>query len=319
MQTVAALIFDPVSTFETGVACEVYGLDRSDMGVPQYRFLTCSPDPMPLRTKDGGFHVHTDHGLAALRKADIVIVPGWAHVDREVSADVCVALRRVWERGGKVVSFCSGAFVLAAAGLLDGRRAATHWMYADLLAERFPAVDVDASVLYVDDGSGVYTSAGTAAAVDLCLHLVRQEHGAAVANVIARRMVMPPHREGGQAQYAEAPPVQVEEHDLFTQSLSWAASNLNEDLTVERWAAKAGQSPRTFARHFRQRLGTTPLQWLLHQRVIAAQQLLETTALPIEHVASHCGFGTAATLRQHFARVTGTSPQAYRRTFQTAS
>jgi transcriptional regulator GlxA family with amidase domain len=217
-----------------------------------------------------------------------------------------------------LASVCSGSFVLAAAGLLDGRRATTHWMWADEFRHLHPAVDLDPSVLYVGDGQ-VFTSAGTAAGIDLCLHLARLDWGAEVANTIARRMVVPPHRDGGQAQFVLAPvPVEAEDSDL-TATLDWAAAHLDRELSIDELARRAAMSPRTFARRFKQATGTTPLQWVLHQRVGMAQRLLEMTDLPVELVAERCGFGSGATLRQHFGRIVGTSPVAYRQTFSRAS
>ncbi|MEP6661500.1 MAG: helix-turn-helix domain-containing protein [Acidimicrobiales bacterium] len=316
MHTVAVLVFDPVAVFETAVACEVFGLDRQDMGVPRYRFVMCTPEPGSLLTKGGGFSMVVDRGLGALRQADTIICPSWSFFDIDPPKATLNALVAAHRRGARIVSFCSGAFVLAAAGLLDHRRVATHWMHATALAARYPAIDVDPSVLYIDDGSGVFTSAGTAAAIDLCLHLVRLDHGADIANVVARRMVMPPHRDGGQAQYVEAPLASTADSDPLRPTLDWAVAHLDEDLTVERMARKARMSPRTFARRFRSTTGTTPLQWLLSQRVIAAQRLLESSDLPIEQVSNRCGFGSAATLRMHFGRVVGTTPQTYRRQFK---
>jgi AraC family transcriptional activator FtrA len=227
------------------------------------------------------------------------------------------ALRRAHRRGARFASLCSGAYVLAFAGLLDGAPATTHWMYADDFAHRFPRIEVHPGVLYVGDGN-VWTSAGTAAAIDLCLHLVRMDHGAEVANVVARRMVVPAHRDGGQAQYVQAPvPETCSDDDLAT-TLDWAVQHLDRELAVEDLARRARMSPRTFARRFKLATGTTPLQWVLTQRVVLAQRLLEGTDLPIEAVANRCGFGSAATLRQHFARVVGTSPVAYRQTFRRA-
>jgi transcriptional regulator GlxA family with amidase domain len=312
--TVVALVFEPIASFELGVACEVFGLDRSDMGVPRFRFLVCSEKTGIAQTKDHGVDVVIRHGLEALRAADIVIIPGWAPVDRPVPTAVVDGLRRAHARGAQLVSFCSGSFVLAATGLLDGRRAATHWMFADRLQAEHPAIEVDANVLYVDDESGVATSAGTAAAIDLCLHLVRRRHGANVAGVIARRMVAPPQRDGGQTQYIEARTVEADPRPI-RMAMDHALGHLADDLTVEALAAVANQSPRTFARHFRAATGTTPLQWLLRQRIVEARRLLETTDLAIERVAEAVGFGTAAALRLHFARLVGTSPTSYRRSF----
>jgi transcriptional regulator GlxA family with amidase domain len=246
-----------------------------------------------------------------------VVVPAWRDSGDTPPEPLLEALRAAHRRGARIASLCTGAFVLAHAGLLDGKRATTHWMHAEKLAAMFPQVRVDPAVLYVDEGD-VLTSAGTAAGIDLCLHMVRLDHGAEVANVYARRMVVPPHRDGGQAQYVEMPVGRTPDHDGLATTLSWALSNLDQPITVEQMAARANQSPRTFARRFRAVTGTTPLRWLLSQRVAAAQRLLETSDLPVEVVAQRCGFGAAATLRLHFGRTVGISPLAYRRTFNSA-
>lgn len=315
MQTVAIALFDGAPVFEMAVGCEVFGIDRSAQGVPKYRLLVCAIDPSPIKT-GGGFGLDTPHGIAALRRADLIIVPGWKDADRPVPIPFVDALHRAHRRGARIASFCTGAFVLAAAGLLDGRRATTHWMYADAYTQRFPKVDWDPNVLFIDDGSEIYTSAGTAAAIDLCLHLVRKDHGARVANIVARRMVVPPHRDGGQAQYVVAPLPTVVSDDALGATMQWALEHLSDALTVDDLARHANVSPRSFARRFRAMTGTTPLQWLLNQRVQRARELLESTDLPVEVVATHAGFGTATSLRTHFARVTGTSPLAYRSTFR---
>jgi transcriptional regulator GlxA family with amidase domain len=289
---VAAFVFAPVSVFELAVVCEVFGIDRHAMGVPSYDLRVCAVDESPLTTNGAGFTINAEQGLEALRKAH--------------------------RRGARFASLCSGAYVLAAAGMLDGMRATTHWMYTDDLAARYPEIEIDPGVLYVGDGQ-VWTSAGTAAAIDLCLHFVRMDHGAEIANLVARRMVVPAHRDGGQAQYVQAPvPDRCADDDLAV-TLDWAVEHLDRELTVEDLAQQARLSPRTFARRFKAATGTTPLQWLLTQRVILAQRLLEGTDLPIDVVAQRCGFGSAATLRQHFARSVGTAPMAYRQTFHRAS
>ena len=313
--TVVALVAHEVSPFELSVACEVFGLDRPELVDPWYRFLVCT-DEAPVRLKStAGLTMDTPHRLDALGEADTIVVPMWG-VDVAPDPAFVDALRAAYRRGARIVSFCSGAFLLAHAGLLDGRRATTHWMYAARLAEQFPAVHVEPDVLYVADGP-VMTSAGTAAAIDLCLHVVRSDHGAEVANAVARRMVVPPHRDGGQAQFISAPvPSPASMADPFHSTLDWALEHLHEPLTVEALARRAATSPRTFARRFVATTGTTPLQWLLRQRVLLAQRLLETTEIPIEQVATECGFGTAAGLRVHFQRQVGTSPMAYRRTFR---
>jgi len=312
--TVAVLATDGTAPFELAVACEVFGIDRSDhLGVPWYRFMVVAGDEPPIRTK-AGFSIDTPYRLADLRRADTIVVPMW-YPDEEPRPELLDALRAAHARGTRMLSVCSGAFLLAAAGLLDGRRATTHWMFTDDLAARYPRVRVDPGVLYVDDGD-VLTSAGTAAGIDLCLHVVRKDHGAEIANAVARRMVVPPHRDGGQAQYIADPVPPCTGTDLFTDTMTWMLEHLDEQVTVEDLAERSAMSPRTFARRFRAVTGTTPLQWVLRQRVLLAQRLLETTDEPVERIATQCGFGTAAGMRQHFTRFVHTTPQAYRRTFR---
>jgi transcriptional regulator GlxA family with amidase domain len=315
--TVATVICHGVAPFEMAVPCEVFGIDRSELGVPWYRHLICAAEEPPIRSSQG-FTIDTPYGLADVVKADTVVVPAWgAHnFDSEPPPALLDALRAAHRRGARILSVCSGAFVLAAAGLLDGRRATTHWMHAEDLAERYPEIDVDPDVLYVDEGD-VMTSAGTAAGIDLCLHVVRLDFGAEIANAVARRMVVPPHREGGQAQFVEAPMTSGEPgSDRFAATLEYMLEHLDEPLSVEAMAEQAAMSPRTFARRFRSTTGTTPGQWLVRQRVLLAQRLLETTDDPVELIALRCGFGTAAGLRLHFRRVLDTSPLVYRRTFR---
>ena len=308
------VVFDRLAVFETAVPCEVFGIDRSAMGAPTYGLMLCAADPPPLRTTEGGFTIDTPYDLGHLPQADTVIVPAWRDVRETPPDNLLDALRAAHDRGSRIASLCSGAFVLAHAGLLDGRRATTHWMYAGLLAQMFPRIEVDPSVLYIDEGQ-VLTSAGTAAGIDLCLHMVRRDHGAEAANLFARRMVVPPHRSGGQAQYVEAPmPPKMD--DPLGETMGWAVAHLGEPLTVQALAAHAHLSPRTFARQFLAMTGTSPLRWLLVQRVAAAQRLLETADLPIDRVAQACGLGSAANLRLHFGRVVGTSPTAYRKAFK---
>jgi transcriptional regulator GlxA family with amidase domain len=244
-----------------------------------------------------------------------VIVPGWADVDVPPPRDLVAALRAAHEEGARIVSLCTGAFVLAGAGLLDGRRATTHWAHTDVLAGRYPAVLVDPDVLYVDNGT-VLTSAGKAAALDLCLHLVRLDHGSAIANTVARRLVVPPHRAGGQAQFVTAPVPDQDDHPL-TALFPWIIERLDQPLTVEDLARQAGMSSRHLGRHFRAATGTTPLQWLLAQRIRRAQELLEKTDDDIDTIAKSTGMGTATTLRRHFNRTLGVPPDTYRRTFRT--
>ncbi|HLQ32756.1 MAG TPA: helix-turn-helix domain-containing protein [Chloroflexota bacterium] len=314
--TVAALAFEQVAPFELAVACEVFGVDRSDMDLPNYDFFVCAMDQPPLQVKGNLFTINTPYRVEDLERAGTIVVPATSPVVHQRPAEhVLEALRSAHDRGARILSVCSGAFVLAAAGLLDGRRATTHWMYAAELARQYPKVKVDPKVLYVGEDN-IYTSAGTAAGIDLCLHIVRLDYGAEVANMFARRMVVPPHRDGGQAQYVDLPvPATPEDHDLSA-TLSWMRHSLEQELTVPELARRAHMSPRTFARRFVAATGTTPHKWLLSQRILRAQQLLESTDLPVELVAERSGLGSAATLRQHFQRQLDTSPQAYRRTFK---
>jgi transcriptional regulator GlxA family with amidase domain len=314
---VATVICHGVAPFEMAVPCEVFGIDRSELGVPWYRHRVCANERPPVRSSMG-FTIDTPYGLDEVVRADTVVVPAWgaAQLDDDPPAALLDALRAAHRRGARIMSVCSGAFVLAAAGLLDGRRATTHWMHAEALAARYPQVEVDPDVLYVDEGD-VMTSAGTAAGIDLCLHVVRLDFGAEIANAVARRMVVPPHREGGQAQFVEAPMTSGGPgSDRFATTLEYMLEHLDEPLSVEGMADRAAMSPRTFARRFRGTTGTTPGQWLVRQRVLLAQRLLETTDDPVEVIALRCGFGTAAGLRLHFRRVLATSPLVYRRTFR---
>ena len=316
--TVVAVAGDVVSPFELAVACEVFGLDRPELFDPWYRFVVCSVDRRPVETKVG-FTIHPDAGLEALDTADSVIVPaGYRDADGGFDRRLLDALRRAHARGARLMSVCSGAFVLAEAGLLDGRRATTHWMHAHRLATDHPAIDVDPSVLYVDEGD-ILTSAGTAAGIDMCLHVVRKDLGAEIANAVARRMVVPPHRDGGQQQFVDLPVPTCGAGDPLTELLEWMGANLDQQVAVDDLARRAHMSPRHFARRFRASTGTTPHQWLLAQRVLLAQRLLESTDEPVERVAQRCGFASAAALRIHFQKATSTSPLAYRRAFRQAS
>ena len=316
LKDVVAIVAHDFAAFELGVVCEVFGLDRTDQGLPAYDFAVVAAEPPPLRSGQGyHFTLDTEHGLDRVATADLVCIPAWRSLDEQPPEELLQVLRDAAARGARLLSVCSGAFLLAAAGLLDGKRATTHWRYAEAFAERYPLVDVDPDVLYVDAGQ-VITSAGTAAGIDACLHVVRQEHGVAVANAYARRMVVPPFRDGGQAQYVEAP-VPLMRHagtDELAPLLDWVVQHLHEDLTVEDLARRAHMSPRTFARRFREVTGVTPAKWVLEQRVGHAQSLLEQ-GMRVEEVARRAGFGSAATLRSAFARERGTSPSAYARCF----
>ena len=314
LRNVVALVSDGFAAFELSVVCEVFGLDRSDQGLPTYDFAVVAVEEPPLRCGQG-FTIDTPHRLDRAASADLVVVPSWRSMDERPPEPLLQAIRDAVARGARVLSVCSGAFAMAEAGVLDGKRATTHWRYADAFAARYPQIDVDPDVLYVDEGQ-VITSAGTAAGIDACLHLVRQEHGVAVANAVARRMVVPPFRDGGQAQYVEAP-VPLPRRagtDEMAALLDWVLQHLHEDLAVEDLARRAHMSPRTFARRFRESTGTTPHKWVLAQRVGHAQRLLEQ-GLSVEEVARRAGFGSAATLRSAFARERGTSPSAYARCF----
>ncbi|WP_245813807.1 GlxA family transcriptional regulator [Rhodococcus marinonascens] len=300
--------------FELGVACEVFGFDRSDDGLPTYDFSLVAGAPEPIRTRFG-YGIDVPYDLDRLDDADLVIIPAGGTFAEDPCMDPLLEkLREVVDRGTKVASLCTGAFVLGAAGLLDGRKCTTHWKHSERLAECHPAATVDPNVLYVDDDP-VLTSAGTAAGIDLCLHIVRKEQGSAVANGIARRMVVPPHRDGGQAQYV-AMPLPTASIDTLGPVLDWMTEHLTLDLSVTALAAKANVSPRTFARRFQAETGTTPARWLGDQRVLAAQHLLENSDLPVDVIAERVGFGGGAVLRQHFLRLRHTTPQAYRRAFR---
>jgi transcriptional regulator GlxA family with amidase domain len=302
----------------------VFGLDRSDDGLPVYDFAVVGAEPGPIRSRND-FTIEPRYGLDRLEQADLIAVPALQDTlalpdvssgvprPREFPEPLLAALRRAVDRGAQVLSVCSGAFVLGAAGLLDGRRCTTHWRHADLLARTFPHAKVDPDVLYVDDDP-VITSAGTAAGIDACLYLVRKEQGTRVANGIARRMVVPPHRDGGQAQYISSP-VSSASDGAFGDLLEWLPLNVHRPVTVTQMAARAHMSPRTFARRFVQETGTTPQRWLTGQRILIAQQLLEETTETIDAIASKTGFGNAAALRHHFREWRGTTPNAYRRTF----
>lgn len=313
MKTVAVIVQDGFAPFEFGVACEAFGLDRSDDGVPNFDFRVVTPEPGAVKSKIG-FSINVDADLSFAYEADLVVVSPtpreyWANGDDRV-LDV---VRHAVDRGAWVLSVCSGSFVLAAAGVLDGRRATTHWMYADTMKRMYPQIEVDPDVLYVQDGR-IITSAGTAAGLDACLHLLRQELGAELTNKIARRMVVPPQRDGGQAQFIDRPLPAAASLSLAPVT-DWMLENLRADLSVEQLAAKAHMSPRTFARRFKADFGATPAAWLARQRIIHAQRLLEKTDLGLDRIAYESGFGSAAVLRQNFSRTLGLTPTAYRARF----
>ena len=302
---VAILALDKVVTLDLAIPAQVFaGYD-----VAPYRATLCAEAPGPVRT-NAGFDVVAERGLDALAEADTIVVPGFERTERELAPAVLAALR---DTPARKVSICTGAFALAAAGVLDGRRATTHWRHARELAERFPAVTVAPDVLYVDEGD-VLTSAGVAAGLDLCLHIVALDHGAAVARAYAKRIVVSPHRDGGQAQYVDGP-VPADAGGSLAATRQWALERLHEPLTVRALAEHAHVSERTFARRFAAETGLPPLRWLHAQRVDAARAALETTRASVDDVAYSCGFGTAANLRKHFRRAVRTTPTAYRRAF----
>jgi len=309
---VVALAYDGLCTFEFGIVVEIFGLPRPEFGASWYRFQVCSLDRGALKAT-GGVTIRAEAGLSALRRAGTVVIPGWRDARERPPETLLRALRAAHAAGTRLATICSGVFVLAAAGLLDGRRVTTHWRYLERLRESYPKVRVEPDVLYVDDGD-ILTSAGSAAGIDLCLHIVRRDHGAEIVNQVARRLVMPPHRDGGQSQYIPAP-TRNDTTGSLAPLLQWAQGRLGENLAVERLARRAAMSPRTFARRFRAETGTTPLKWLTHQRLLAAQRLLEASPGSIEEVAATVGLRTAASLRLHFRRALRTTPTGYRRRF----
>ncbi|MBQ1039344.1 helix-turn-helix domain-containing protein [Micromonospora sp. C81] len=310
MTSVAIAATDGMLHFEVGMACEVFARDPTGQADPWYEVVVCGPGPVRV----GRFQMEPDDGLDRLARADTVIIPAVEDVDVDMPPDLLDAVRAAHRAGARMVSLCTGAFVLAAAGVLDGLRATTHWAHTEALAARYPRVRVDPDVLYVDNGT-VLASAGKAAAIDLCLHLIRRDHGSTVANAVARRLVVPPHRAGGQAQYVTTPVPARDDHPLAA-LFPWVLQRLDRPLTVEDLARQANMSSRNLARHFRAVTGTTPLLWLSTQRIRRAQELLENTDDSIDVIAEAAGLGTATTLRRHFHRTVGVPPDAYRRTFR---
>ncbi|GII28618.1 helix-turn-helix domain-containing protein [Planotetraspora mira] len=309
---VVMAVTDDMPIFEAAVPCQIFGVDRPHLADPWYEFSVVPVGSGPVRLSPGFTLPPVRHGWD-LESADTLVVPACTNVHDDPPAELVEVVRNAYQRGIRILSICSGAFVLAAAGVLDGRRATTHWLHAEELSHRYPAVRVDPSVLYVED-SNVITSAGTVAGIDACLHVVRVDHGAAVAAELARRLVTPPHREGGQAQY-HRPVSPAVRDDWLATLLDWAGEHLHLPLSTADLAAQANVSVRTVERRFAEALGMSPLRWLLQQRVRRAQQFLETSDRPIGWIAATCGFGGPASLRAHFARIVGVSPTAYRRTF----
>lgn len=309
---VVALAYDGLCAFEFACTAEVFGLPRPEFGAGWYRFETCSPGGRRIRGQYGS-SMAVNGGLERLAQAGTIMVPGWQGIDVPVPAAIVEALRRAHARGARLLSICSGSFVLAATGLLDGKRATTHWRYADALRARYPKLHVDPGVLYVDEGQ-VLTSAGSAAGLDLCLHLVRRDFGAAVANQVARRLVIPPHRDGGQAQFLDSP-VDRRERGPLSLVLERVLKRIHQPVSIRQMARWAAMSERTFIRRFRATTGMTPGDWVVHHRVARARELLERSSMGIEQVAANAGLGTATTLRHHFRRRIGLSPAEYRNRF----
>lgn len=309
---VVALAYDGLCAFEFSCVAEVFGLARPELGPNWYRFATCALNARRVRGQYG-LSMQVDAGLESLVAAGTVLIPGWQGTHVPVPGAIVEALREAHRRGARLLSICSGSFVLAATGLLDGRRATTHWRYADILQARFPKIQVDPDVLYVDEGQ-VMTSAGSAAGLDLCLHLVRRDYGAEVANQVARRLVIAPHRDGGQAQFLQRP-IERAERSSLSALLEKVRRRLGEPLRIAQLARSAAMSQRTFMRRFRAATGLSPADWITRLRVDRARELLESTSLSIEHIAARTGIGTATTLRHHFRRRVGISPAEYRRRF----
>ena len=312
LRSVVALAIPGVAPFEFGVLCEVFGIDRTVMGGPDFDFHVATADPGPVRTSLG-FDLVVEQDLSVAADADLIAVA--ARSIGPVDERYLDVIRAAEARGAWVLSVCSGSFVLGESGILNGRRSATHWMYAEEMQQKYPLTDVDADVLFVED-RGVITGAGTAAGIDACLHLVRREHGAGAAAIIARRMVVPPQRDGGQSQYVSAPPRDTSDSP-FSRLTEWMLDHLDQELTVDELARRAHMSSRTFSRRFRAELGASPAAWVNRQRTLRAQQLLEETQESVEEIARASGFGTASVLRHHFVRTLQTTPSDYRRAFGT--
>jgi len=312
---VVAVAYDGLCTFEFGVAAEMFALPRPEMGADWYRFAVAGIDAGEMRAM-GGVRIVADGGPDLIGESGTVIVPGWRGVECPVPPLLIEALRKANERGARILSICSGVFVLAAAGLLSGKKATTHWRYSERLREMYPDITVVPDVLYIDEGN-VLTSAGSAAGIDLCLHLVRRDFGTKAANMVARRLVVPPHRDGGQAQYVESSVPEPHERSRLGPLIDRMRADIAADYSVATLAGLAGMSERTFLRRFAAATGVTPARWLLSERLSRARMLLEDTSLPIERIAETAGFGAAATLRHHFRRQFATTPAAYRARFGT--
>lgn len=312
---VAAVAYDGLCTFEFGCVVELFALERPELGVPWYRFAVCAAERGPLRAA-GGIRVSAPHSLALLKRADTIVVPGWRDADEPPPAPLVAALRAAHARGARLASICSGVFVLAAAGVLDGRSATTHWRYVERLAQRHPRVKVVPNALYIDEGQ-VLTSAGSAAGLDMLVHLVRRDYGPKVANQVAQRLVIPPHREGDQAQYVPRPVAAAAGNEAggLARLLDWLRANLASGHTIASLSRRASMSPRTLLRRFKGATGMAPHEWLVRERVAAAREMLEAGRLPLGRVAERAGFGSPESFRRHFRLAVGTPPAAYRRRF----
>ena len=312
--SIAVIVFDRISPFHLSIPCIIFGEDRSGKCPVKFVVKVCSLEQGPISTS-AGFTMETRYGLKDIAKASIIFVPTWRDTNEVPPKPLLDALRKAHKRGALIVGLCLGTYVLAAAGLLDGLEATTHWGWAADLAARYPEIKVNPDVLYVDQGN-IITSAGTASAIDCCLHIIRREYGANLANYMARRMVVSPHRQGGQAQFIQQPVREVSTMDRFSEVLEWSRSNLHQQLSLDLLANRALMTRRTFTRRFKQVMGITVGEWLLSQRLALAQQLLETTESPIEVIAEHAGFGSAVSLRQHFSQTFKVSPSSYRKEFR---
>lgn len=309
---VVALAYDRLCTFEFGCTVELFALERPELGVRWYDFAVCAIEPGVIRAA-GGITVQAPYAPALLEQADTIVIPGWRDADELPPPALLEALRAAHRRGARLCSICSGVFVLAAAGLLDGQRATTHWRYADQLARRYPKIQVQPDALYVDSGQ-VVTAAGSAAGIDMLLHLVRRDYGARIGNQVAQRLVVAPHREGGQAQFLPRP-MAHDEQGRLSRLMDWLRAHPAQPHTIATMAGRAAMSPRTLQRQFQQATGLGPVEWLIRERVAIVKELLEAPEIPLAQVAERAGFGSEASLRHHFRRLASTTPGAYRRRF----
>jgi AraC family transcriptional regulator, transcriptional activator FtrA len=313
---VVVLAYDGLCTFEFGIASEIFGLNRPEMGENWYQFSVCAAEPGPLRAH-GLLQIAVDKGLEALEKADLIIVPGWKSIEAAVPQSLIDALVAAHARGARLASLCSGIVVMAATGLLDGRKATTHWRYIDSARRRFSKVEFTPAVLYVDNGD-MLTAAGSAAGIDMCLHIVRKDFGAKAANLVAKRLVVQPHREGGQAQFIDAPVSSAALRTSISAALDYVRQHPGRNHTVQDLAVRLGMSERTFQRKFFAATGKTPKDWIIHERVQVAKNLLESEDLSLDDISQRCGFGAPETMRHHFRYLVGMSPGAYRKRFSCA-